>query len=178
MTPVEFVVGAPPNRRKELTPCHVFSLDGRDPFRGPPKEKDARMVAATILVIHDDAVAVAEVEALLTRAGYRVAILGDDARLRLALEQAAPAAVVLVSRRAPAAFAWDALQILWLDRQTSRLPIILSLPEASEEVAARLRGKRCIMLPTALLADMLLETLAIVIERPPSARPTAGAGLG
>jgi CheY-like chemotaxis protein len=175
MTPVEIVTAAPPDRRKVLTLCHVIPMDGRGTDRGPPKEKDAGMAAPTILVVHDDAVVAAEVEALLRRAGYRVAVLGDTARLRAALEQTGPAAIVLMSRRDPAVVAWDALQILWLDRQSSHLPIILSLPEASEETAARLRGKRCTLLPAALLAETLLATLATVIDGP---RPTAGASLG
>ena len=83
-----------------------------------------------------------------------------------------------MSGRDPAALAWEALQILWLDRATSRLPIILSLPEASEDVTAHLRGKRCILLPPALLAETLLATLATVVDGPPASRPTAGAGLG
>ena len=120
----------------------------------------------------------AEVGALLSQAGYRVASLGDATRLRAVLEQSGPAAIVLMSRRDPAVFAWDALQILWLDRHSSHLPIILSLPEASEETAARLRGKRCTLLPAALLAETLLATLATVIDGPPPARPTAGISLG
>src|SRR5262245_23063857 len=121
-------------------------MDGRGMDRGPPKEKDAWMAPPTILVMYDDAAIAHEAEALLNRPGYGVATLGDAARLRDTLKQTEPTAVVLVSRREPSALAWDALQILWLDRETSRLPIILSLPDTSEDVAVRLRGKRCILL--------------------------------
>jgi DNA-binding NtrC family response regulator len=120
-----------------------------------------------IAIVHDDAGVAAEVEAILRHEGFETIMLDDAARVRATVQQARLSAVVLVNQHQQSTVVWNALQILWLDRMAAHLPLILCLRETDElrPATARLRGKRCILLPMPTQADTLVTTLAAAVTR-------------
>lgn len=116
------------------------------------------MAAPRIAIVNDDTAFLRMMSLLLTEEGYETLLVQgpDDAHQRLRDEQ--PDMVILDIRMGEPEAGWQLLELLRLDPETTRIPVLVC-SAAVQELRAKadiLRDLRCDILPKPFDLDQLL----------------------
>ena len=140
------------------------------------------MLPPTVAVVHHDPAARAALQQALTARGYQVLVVEDAACAYRVIRQQQPAVVVLAIDAGCPDAGWKVVQLLWLDRATAQLPLVVCTPPAQRASAptARLQ-RRGLLLATPYSLPELLERVQAAARPAPTTgdqagRPTLHAG--
>lgn len=129
---------------------------------------------AAIAVVHDDPSVVVRIARMLDQTGYHPILIRrlvhGTMQVFDTISQSRPALVVLEFDPTQPDEEWKVLQLLWLNRATEHIPVLLCVPEAHMVRAevTRLTAKGCVVLPKPFTADELLAKVVTVVGPPMS----------
>lgn len=116
------------------------------------------MAKPLIAVVNDDTIFLELMHDLLTQEGYRTAIWKEGDRAYEMIKEHRPLLVILDIRMEHPDTGWMVLELMRLDPQTARIPVIVCSADTQRirEKEAYLREKNCDVLEKPFLLDDLL----------------------
>ena len=116
------------------------------------------MAKPLIAVVNDDTIFLELMHDLLTQEGYRTAIWKEGDRAYEMIKEHRPLLVILDIRMENPDTGWMVLELMRLDPQTARIPVIVCSADTQRirEKEAYLREKNCDVLEKPFLLDDLL----------------------
>lgn len=125
------------------------------------------MAEPTIAVVNNDTDFLGLMNDLLSMEGYRTIICREGARAYALLKEAQPDLVILDIRLEHAEQGWTILELLRLDPETTKIPVIVCSADAHflRQKAAALYEQRCDILEKPFDLDMLLDKVSRSLQQ-------------